>query len=445
MPSPRVAIVGSGPAGFYTADALLRDDSNCRVDMFERLFAPFGLVRYGVAPDHQKLKQVARVFDGIADHERFSFYGSIEVGRDITLAQLRQHYHAVVVATGQARDRKLGIPGESLDQVFGSTAFVRWYNGHPDYARLTPDLGVETAAVVGNGNVALDACRLLIRDYGDLRVSDIPEPMQPAFAARRLRTIHILGRSSVTATKFTFKEFRQLIDLPGVRLAVPQAPNWSAAAWASPASKDAARVADWLHDNAADSASAAADDEITVNFWFHATPQAFLGSRTLQGVALQPATASAMGSVPERLDAALTVTCIGYAPDILDGLPADDGGCVRHDGGQVLDAQGREVPGLFVSGWVKRGPTGIIGTNRADGHETAGSVLTRLPRLINGDDGPSTGPEDMDLDASMSYATWRFIDQYEKQQGERFGKPREKLLDAHEALEALQKLRSDSV
>lgn len=437
----RVAIVGSGPAGFYAAEALLRALEDCHVDMFERLAAPHGLVRYGVAPDHQKLKQVSLVFDRIADDPRFEFHGLVEVGRDVSVAELLGRYHAVIVSTGQSEDRRLGVSGESLGQVFGSALFVGWYNGHPNHSGLRPDLAVSSAAIVGNGNVALDVCRMLVRDMADLRASDIPEPMQPAFAARGIRTVHVIGRSGVTATKFSFKEFRELVELPGVRVAVPQAAQWPAAAWVPPKDEDAARVAGWLRQHApANDRSGCVD----INFWFHAAPSAFIGSGRVQQVAIRasPGSADRFVDAPARLECGLAVTCVGYRHRPLPGIPADDAsGAIRHTQGQVVDAGGREVPGLFVTGWAKRGPNGVIGTNRADSYETAATVLARLPALQTRPDARSLPPLSALLAgrgvAPLSYAQWRLLDGHERRRGAALGKPREKLLGARAALAAL--------
>lgn len=440
----RIAIIGSGPAGFYTAEALLRALADCQVDMFERLPMPHGLVRYGVAPDHQKLKQVMLVFDRIADDPRFALHAAVEVGRDISLAELSERFDAVVVATGNSVGRCLGIPGESLANVISSAPFVGWYNGHPDHLDTAVDLTATSAAVAGVGNVALDVCRLLALPLADLQASDMPQQVQEAFAQRGVRTIHVVGRGAVTATKFTFKEFRQLVELPGVRIHLPQAGAWPDAAFAPPPDEEAARVAKWLHEHAHRSATPS-DDAIDIFFWFHAEPSDFVGSTQVRQMRLRPArgAAEAFGDAPTTIDAGLVVTCIGYRHDPLPGVPFDAAsGAICHRSGQVLSSEGREVPGLFVSGWAKRGPTGIIGTNRADGYETAATLIAALPELS----GKASARREHDLAAlfderqlaPISYAQWRVLDRHERTRGGDLGKPREKLLSHAAALSVLR-------
>lgn len=442
-PCARIAIVGSGPAAFYTAEAVLEAWPNCRIDMFERLHAPHGLVRYGVAPDHQKLKQASLVFDRIADDPRFDFHAMVEIGRDVTMSRLRASFHAVVIATGRSLDRQFGIPGEALDQVFSASRFVGWYNGHPDHRGLAPDLAVSEVAIFGNGNVALDVCRLLTCDYENIRTSDIAQPMQPFFARRGVRTVHVVGRSGVAATKFSFKEFRQLTQLPGVRLCVPQATEWPEEAWAGPVNDDAARVAEWFREHACNPAAAHQDASITVNFWFHAAPSAFIGvNGKLKQVTLQPsspAKAALFGSAPTQMNTGLVVTCIGYSAAPLEGLPLDEAGNVQHEHGQVLNPCGEPINGLFVSGWIKRGPTGIIGTNRADGRETAETLIAQLPALLAAHGDLSTTTDAIThKPGTLSYAQWLQLDRHERTCGAALGKPREKLLCADDALAALR-------
>ncbi len=440
----RVAIVGSGPAGFYTVEALLRAPVDCTVDMFERLPMPHGLVRYGVAPDHQKLKQVIAVFDRIADDPRFALHAAVEVGRDMSLAELRELFDAVVVATGNGVGRRLGIPGESLANVVGSAPFVGWYNGHPDHLDTAVDLTATSAVVVGVGNVALDVCRLLALPIAELQASDMPQPVEQAFARRAVRAIHVIGRGAVTATKFTFKEFREAVGLPGVRVHLPQAAAWPEASFAAPADEEAARVAQWLQQHALRS-STPAGDAIDIHFWFHAEPREIVGPSRARQLHLQPArgAVAAFGNAPTAIDTGLVVTCIGYRHEPVPGVPFDAAsGTVRHRGGQVLDVDGRAIPGLFVSGWAKRGATGVIGTNRADGYETAATLIAALPELVR----DAAARRERSLAAlfdkkrlvPISYAQWRLLDRHERLRGGTLGKPREKLLSHSAALAVLR-------
>lgn len=442
MPStePLISIVGAGPSGFYVAEALLQALPACRVHLFERSAAPHGLVRYGVAPDHQKLKQVASVFDGIAAHERLRLHAGVEIGRDLDMAELRACSHAVVLCHGAALGRSLGIPGETLPQVRSSAEFVGWYNGHADHVHHGPDLGVASAAIVGNGNVALDVCRLLVRDFEDLATSDIPQQMLQSFRRRGIREVHLLGRGAPGGVKFTFKELRQLADLPNVRIRVPQASEFTEAMWDRADSPEARRVLQWLRaqpSGPVDAQSSCTAPHLTVNLWFHAAPTAFVGDGALRGVRVRSALSGAEWEIP----CGLAVTCVGFSSHAIAGAPGfDTSGRMRHRAGQVLDEAGHEVPGLFVAGWAKRGPTGIIGTNRACGYETAATLVAALPGLLERMPQPA-----IDADAllqsrdlpKLGYAEWCRLDAHERAQGTALGKPREKLLSLDDALRTL--------
>ncbi|WP_156374516.1 hypothetical protein [Pseudorhodoferax sp. Leaf274] len=444
-PAPVISIVGAGPAGFYVAEALLQALPDCQLHLFERAAAPHGLVRYGVAPDHQKLKQVAAVFEGIAGHARLRLHAGVEVGRDLGLDELRAGSHAVVLTHGAALGRSLGIAGEALPQVFSSAAFVGWYNGHADHARLAPDLAVDSAAIVGNGNVALDVCRLLVRAYDDLAVSDIPQPMLQAFRQRRIRAVHLLGRGAPGGVKFTFKEFRQLADLPNVRVRLPQAAAFTDAMWEQADGPDARRTLQWLraqHDKP-QAPGDAADTRLTVNLWFHATPAAFVGTDRLQAVRVRMGMGTGVGAERE-IPCGLAVTCVGFASRAIAGAPGGDAaGRMRHRAGQVLDEAGGAVPDLFVAGWAKRGPSGIIGTNRACGDETTATLVAALPALL-----AQAAPRTTDFGALLQsrgiavfgHAGWRLLDAHEQGRGAALGKPREKLLSLDDALRTLATL-----
>lgn len=437
-PAPVISIVGAGPAGFYVAEALLQALPEGQVHLFERAAAPHGLVRYGVAPDHQKLKQVAAVFEGIAGHERLLLHAGVEIGRDIGMDALRAGSHAVVLTHGAALGRSLGIAGEALPQVFSSAAFVGWYNGHADHTGVAPDLTVASAAIVGNGNVALDVCRLMVRAFDDLAVSDIPQPMLQAFRRRAIREVHLLGRGTPGGVKFTFKEFRQLADLPNVRIRLPQAGTFTEAVWAQADSPDARRVLQWLRAQH-EKPQEAPDDRLTVNLWFDATPAAFVGEGALRAVQLRSGTGATW-----EIPCGIAVTCVGFACRAIAGVPGcTAAGRMRHRAGQVQDEDGRDMPGLFVAGWAKRGPSGIIGTNRACGDETAATLVQALPALLQ-----NAPPLDSDFGAllqargipTFGHAAWQLLDAHEKSEGAALGKPREKLLSLDDALRTLATL-----
>jgi NADPH-dependent glutamate synthase beta subunit-like oxidoreductase len=442
---PTFAIVGAGPSGFYSAEALLRAVPDCEVHIIERTATPHGLVRYGVAPDHQKLKQVTAVFDEIASGDRVFLHAGVDVGTDVTLPEIRAHCDAVVLATGSAVGRRVGVPGESLRQVFTSAAFVGWYNGHPDHAALAPDLAVSSAVIVGNGNVSLDVCRLLVRALDDLEVSDIPEPMLKEFRGRRIREVHMLGRGGPGGVKFTFKEFRQLVDLPNVRICMPQLGTLGDDEWARVGGPDTVRVVQWLKANAMAAAPSTDDDgRLIVNLWFNVVPAEFIGDDKVSAVIVRRSASHgrAQDEAAITIPCGIAVSCVGFSCKRLAGVPVySDAGIIENDAGQVLGTDGRELPGLFVAGWAKRGPTGIIGTNRADADATVQSLLKRLPRLL--DDSKSRSGDLRTLlkqrgIQTLTHADWRALDRVEKMRGEARGKPREKLLSIDEARAALR-------
>jgi len=441
---PTFAIVGAGPSGFYSAEALLRALPDCQVHIIERTATPHGLVRYGVAPDHQKLKQVTAVFDEIASGDRVFLHAGVEVGTDVALDEIRAHCNAVVLATGSAVGRQVGVPGESLRQVFTSASFVGWYNGHPDHAALAPDLAVSSAVIVGNGNVSLDVCRLLVRALDDLEVSDIPEPMLKEFRNRRICQVHMLGRGGPGSVKFTFKEFRQLVDLPNVRICMPQLGTLGDEEWARITGPDSARVVQWLKANATTAPDTDDDGRLIVNLWFNVVPAEFLGEGKLSAVVVRPSAsrgrAGDAGAI--TIPCGIAVSCVGFSCKRLAGVPAySDAGIIENDAGQIVGMDGRELPGLFVAGWAKRGPMGIIGTNRADADSTVQSLLKRLPQLLHE---PKSRTGDLRTlfkqrgIQTLTHADWRALDRVEKMRGEARGKPREKLLSIDEARAALR-------
>ena len=334
----QIAIVGSGPSGCYLADQLLRLLPDCTVDVIERLPVPFGLVRYGVAPDHQGTKAVSRVLDRILSNPRLAFLGNIEVGRDVALEQLLGWYDAVVLATGACRDRRLGIPGENLPGVLGSISFVNCYNSHP---QPSPPLveGVSSAVIIGNGNVALDVARILARGQHEFTGSDLSQEFSRWLSAQPLRRIHIVGRRSAADAKFSEHE---LAELGTLRRARPEvAPNQDL-----DGDTPVLRILRGFQSQPPRSVS------ITIHFHFSMTPVSFIGSDRLEAVRFR------RQDVECDLPGQLAVTCIGYQADACCSIsPAN--GVFASDNGKIKDA-------LYVVGWAKRGPTGTIPTNRSE-------------------------------------------------------------------------------
>lgn len=443
----RVAIVGSGPSGFYAAEALLDSGLAVEVDMLERLPVPYGLVRYGVAPDHAKLKSVTAVFDGIARREGFRYFGHVELGRDVTVEQLGAMYHAVVVAVGADGDRALGIPGEQLEGVHAAADFVGWYNGRPACAGLRFDLRQDVAVVVGQGNVAIDICRLLALPVDALRGTDIASHALDALADSQVREIHLVGRRGPAQARFTPKELRELGTLPGWQVIVDRDAlalnDASRTEAADPAQPFVAKNMQLLQGFAAQPRGTSR----TIHLHFERAPIGAEGDARLQAVVLErqrlEGPAGAQRAMPtgssDRLAAGLLFRSVGYRGVALPGLPFDArAGVIPNDRGRVTDDRGIALAGWYASGWIKRGPTGIIGTNRQCSVETVQRLIEDLPLLA------SERPGRIALRALLaasghpvvSFEHWLAIEQAERENGRRAGRVIEKFVDVGHMLRA---------
>jgi NADPH-dependent glutamate synthase beta subunit-like oxidoreductase len=378
-----IAIIGSGPAGCYLADSLLRLIPGASIDIFERLPVPFGLIRYGVAPDHQGTKAVARVLDRVLSRDRVSFFGNVEVGRDIRLEELMALYDAVVLATGASRDRRLNIPGEDLPGVVGSGAFTGWYNGHPDHRAPAID-GVRSALIIGNGNVAIDVARVLAKSSTELAGSDLPPDVMSWLEAQPIETIHIVGRRSATGAKFTQHE---LAELGTLQRAVPIVVDPDGLS-----GNDA--IVETLRSFAQNQSRSA---PVTIRFHFNLTPIGFLGDERLSAVQFR----SVNGAIGE-ISAQLAVTCIGYETRACcTATPAN--GVFTNEEGKVEDR-------LYVVGWAKRGPSGTIPTNRAEAQQVAQKITQEVPDGVRpGRAGVLPLLEQRQV-CWVDYAAWRRID-----------------------------------
>lgn len=352
----QIAIVGSGPAGCYLADQLLRLVRDARIDVIERLPVPFGLVRYGVAPDHQGTKAVSRLLDRVLARDTVRFLGNVEVGRDVRLEELMQLYDAVVLATGAPRDRRLGIPGETLPGVVGSAAFVGWYNGHPDCA--APALhDVRSAVVIGNGNVAIDVARLLAKTPAELAGSDLSPAVHARLLEQRIETIHIVGRRGPADAKFTRAELAEIGRLEGASTRIAE-PRWLNDAHAD---GEAAAIVELLRGFASD----LRELPVRIVFHFGAAPDAFEGDERLEAVRFARNDAE-----PLVLPAQLAVSCIGY--EAIDCCSASPGsGVFAHENARIAE-------GLYVTGWAGRGPSGTIPTNRTEAQHVAKRIADGL-------------------------------------------------------------------
>jgi ferredoxin--NADP+ reductase len=453
----RVAIVGSGPAGFYAADAILNQRHlDVQVDMFERLPAPFGLVRFGVAPDHERIKLVTRVYDRTAHLPGFRFFGNVEYGRHIHLDDLRAHYHFVCFTTGAQTDRHMGIPGEDLARSHPATEFVAWYNGHPDFRHLTFDLSVERVAVVGVGNVAVDVARILCRRVEELEKTDIADYALDALRRSRVREVYMLGRRGPAQAAFSVPELRDLAELPDVALVVrPQEAEVDEASRAllnSDSDREATKKIELLQELAGQPRAGCAR-RLMIRFLVSPIELIGNGSGEVAGVrlvrnSLTPGRNGGIRAEPtgelESLPAELVFRSVGYRGVPLPGLPfRADAGVVPNDRGRVLGPDGREpLPGIYVAGWIKRGPTGVIGTNKSDAVETVTCMMRDLEsgKFLEPAE-PTAGAAECLVKSRqprhITYADWRRINEIEVTRGKVLGRPRVKFVTAEEMLKAI--------
>lgn len=449
----RVAIIGAGPSGFYATGALFQQkDVQVSVDMFDRLPAPHGLVRYGVAPDHQKIKAVAKVYDRTAANMRFRFFGNVEFGRDITHTDLRRHYDQIVYAVGAQADRKLNIPGENLKGSLSATEFVAWYNGHPDFVDLDLDLSCESAVVIGVGNVAMDVARILAKSAEELKTTDIADYALEALSASKIKDIHVLSRRSVAQVKFTPPEIREFGELSTADILVDPAEL----------ALDPLSAAEILGDTEANknieglreyAKRGLSGRPRRVHFRFLVSPVEIYGEngkvaavRIEKNVLYPDETGylNAQGTGQfETISAGLVLRAVGYRGIPLPDVPYDTRkGIISNEQGRVKNQEtGALLVGEYVVGWAKRGPTGVIGTNKPDAAETVEHMWEDFPHLT-----PAPEPE-LDAINAMQEARqiqfvsidhWRRLDQLEVAQGEARGKPRVKFTNVEEIWEALR-------
>jgi ferredoxin/flavodoxin---NADP+ reductase len=451
----RVAIVGSGPAGFYAAGELLAGDPPVEVDMIERLPTPWGLVRLGVAPDHPKIKSVSRAFEKVAARPGFRFLGNVEVGRDVEHADLVGAFDAVIYAVGAQTDRRIGIPGEDLPGSWPATAFVAWYNGHPDFQELPFDLDVERVVVIGNGNVAVDVARMLALTPDELAPTDTTDAAIAPIPAAPIEEIVLLGRRGPVQAAFTTPELKELGELAGADVIVDPADleldEASAAALAG--DTNAERNVEVLREYAA-RVPEGKPKRLVLRFL--ASPVAIEGSGRVESVAIvrNRLEADARGRVAavatgERatIPAGLVLRSVGYRGVPIPGVPFDEErGTIRNAGGRVLDERGEQVHGVYAAGWIKRGPSGVIGTNKKDATETVTLLREDLQSGRLRPSGHSADEVDTLLDGRgvdrVLYSGWTAIDAHERGRGESQGRPRVKLCTWDELLDAAKAANS---
>jgi ferredoxin--NADP+ reductase len=413
----KVAIVGAGPSGYFAAQALQNlatEDRAYAIDMFERLPTPWGLVRSGVAPDHPKIKTVAKVFEKIATAENFRLFGNVELGSDVTLQQLEERYDAVIIATGSSKGKKLGIPGEELANSMSAAEFVPWYNAHPDFVNSTPDLSCDTAIVIGAGNVAMDVARMMSVAPEELDPTDTADHAIGAFKRSSVRKVYISARRGAEFAAFTSPELRELPKLEHTNVKISKADIEAALA----------RVGDAIEKDTKsnlDAMSLIADNsefphERTMEFLFQHTPKEIVGDGKVEAVIFD----TPNGEV--KIACGLVVTAIGYQAEGVEG--------VTFEGGKVKNVDGKVTNNLYVVGWAKRGPSGVIGTNKSDAAAVVELLVSNLSTPKNaGDIVDLLGDKKI-----VEQSHWEKINAAEVAAGEPHGKPRRKVVAIPEML-----------
>ncbi|MGB0708423.1 MAG: FAD-dependent oxidoreductase [bacterium] len=449
----RVAIVGSGPAAFYSAMELLRhDDPMVSVDMLERLPTPYGLVRGGVAPDHEKIKSVTKIFERAAGHPRFRFFGNVEFGKDIQRIDLLQRYHAVIYAFGSRTDRHLNIIGETLKGSHAATEFVGWYNGHPDYRHHQFDLTSKRVAIIGMGNVAIDCARILCQDPENLAKTDIAQHALEALRQSQVEEVFLIGRRGPVQAAFTPAEVRELLHLPKVD-AVMRASDLELDDHSKEELSKASRntklnmeILQQIHDQGD------RGNPRKLHLCFLISPTKIEGSERVEGLELVHNEIVKEGGVLKakatdevmHLNVDMVFRSIGYRGEAIPGLPFDDRrGTIPNDQGQLLDGvDGKLLTQEYTAGWIKRGPSGVIGTNKQDAMETVSRLKqnwhksqTPQPKLIQDDLLALLKQKKIQF---VSFEDWKKLDKFELEQGQLNGKSRQKICEVEEMLDLIQ-------
>ena len=454
----RVAIVGAGPTGFYTAEHLFRQKGLVvEIDMFERLPTPYGLVRFGVAPDHQKIKSVTKVYDRTAKKPGFRFFGNVELGKHVTVADLRQYYHQIVYTTGAQTDRQLGIPGEDLKGSYPATEFVAWYNGHPEYRDYEVDLSQESVAVVGIGNVAMDVARILARTTEELATTDIAEYALEALSKSNIKTIYIMGRRGPAQAKFTTPEIKELGEMQDADVVVlPEEAELDEISQAELANADrgTASTVEVIKSYAGRELSGKSRQ---IHVRFLVSPVELIGDETGQIVKMRLVKnelylTESGSSRPratdqfEEIPVGLVFRSVGYRGVALPGVPFyDNWGVILNQGGRVMNPETNEpVLGEYTGGWIKRGPSGVIGTNKPDALETVNHMMADLAK------GNVLTPVSPSAEAAVAfvkeqqpdfftYDDWLALNEQEEARGAALGRPRVKFTSVAEMKAALGK------
>ncbi|HEY2714762.1 MAG TPA: FAD-dependent oxidoreductase [Solirubrobacterales bacterium] len=451
----RVAIVGAGPSGFYAAEHILKDgDLHAQVDLFDRLPTPFGLVRGGVAPDHPKIKSVIRVYEKTAARDGFRFFGHVKVGRDIEVEELEKLYHAIVFTVGCETDRSLGIPGEELAGSHAATAFVGWYNAHPDYADDAFDLSCERAVVVGNGNVAMDVARMLALTDHELRQTDTADHAIELLDQKQIKEIVVLGRRGPVQAAFTNPEIKELGEMEGAEVVVdPADVEIDAASKAFVESDEVdktTRVNYEILKEYSERQPEGKKQRIVLRFL--ASPIEIKGDGKVESIVVGRNELVEEGGAlrakdsgeREELECGLILRSVGYTGIPIEGVPFDERrGLILNEGGRILDSHdGGHKVGHYTAGWIKRGPSGVIGTNKKDALETVQHLFADV------ESGTLLAPEKPEPEAVeqllgernvryVSFEDWQAIDEAEVGRGEPHGRPRVKFVRVEEMLDTV--------
>ncbi|WP_228373267.1 FAD-dependent oxidoreductase [Demequina silvatica] len=433
---PRVAIVGAGPAGTYAADLLLRDDPLVEVDLYERFPAPFGLVRYGVAPDHPRIKRITSTLHAVMDNPRIRLRGNVEVGRDVHVADLLHAYAAVVIATGADKDLDLGIPGEGLADSHGASSFVAWYDGHPD-TEVDWDLSARATAVIGAGNVALDVARVLARPIDDMRTTDIPRHVEEALEASCVRDVHLFARRGPADARFSPNELRELGEVTDVDLVVDPRDLVLDDHGERMIRQFAQRriIVETLREWA-DRAPAIPTAARRVHLHFHQRPVRLVGTTSVQAIDVERTRPTELGRVEgtgeiTRYPVQAVYRAIGYRSTPVPGVPFDqERHTIPHVRGRVSDhAGGGTVPRLYTTGWIKRGPIGLIGSTKSDAAETVSALLSDCRDSAGAWMDPRSGMDHIPGATIADWEGWLRLDAAEQAGGARRGRERTKVAD----------------
>lgn len=439
--SLRVAVVGAGPAGIYAADLLLKhapEDLAVSIDLFERLPAPYGLVRYGVAPDHPRIRAIIDALRNVLDRGDIRIFGNVNYGTDITLADLKAHYHAVIFATGAIRDADLDIPGIDLPGSYGAADFVNWYDGHPDVPRTWP-LTESSVAVIGNGNVALDAARVLAKFADDMLPTDIPDNVYEGLKASAVTDVHVFGRRGPAQSKFTPLELRELGEVPGVDMVLdPRDFEYDAQSLEEIQSNNQKKVIARIYQSWLEREPGTASHRLHLHFY--AKPVEVLGDEQSGVTALRIERTEPTGDggvrgtgVFEDIAVGQVYRAIGYLGSPVDEVPFDAArGVFPNAGGRVLDESGAQVPGVYATGWIKRGPVGLIGSTKSDALETVQNLLADRARLWTPSDTEEASIPALLDERDVAYTNldgWHRLDEHERALGEARGRERIKVVD----------------